>query len=73
MVNACKENPDKRIFHVNRFDVKEDGNKPIRKFHPSTFKFKYYGMTYNHPSMFVHKDIFAKEKYNNNLRDIIRL
>ena len=68
IVNAYKENPDKRIFHGDRFDVEDDGNKSIRKFNPSVFKFKYYGMTYNHPSMFVHKDIYTKEKYNTELR-----
>ena len=68
VVQAYKENPLKRIFHADRFDVKENGIKSIRKFHPSTFKFKYYGMTYNHPSMFVHKDNYIKEKYNTNLK-----
>jgi len=68
IVNAYKENPDKYIFHGDRFDVQEGGSKVIRKFHPSTFKFKYYGMTYNHPSMFVHRDIYAKGNYNTDLR-----
>lgn len=68
IVKSFIENPNKRIFHGNRFDILEDGTKKIKKFHPSRFKFIYYGMTYNHPSMFVHKEIYKNELYNINLR-----
>jgi glycosyltransferase involved in cell wall biosynthesis len=68
MVNAYKNNPDKTIFHADRYDVDDDGNRKIRKFHPSSFKFKYYGMTYNHPSMFITKDEYKKHLYNTELR-----
>ncbi len=70
LVEAFNKDPKKKIFHGDRFNVYEDGSKVIRKFHPSAFKFKYYGMTYNHPSMFIHKDIYAVEKYNINLRSL---
>ncbi|NEM97265.1 glycosyltransferase family 2 protein [Pontibacter burrus] len=68
IVSAYVNNPDKRIFHGDRYDVLESGEKRIRKFNPSRYKFLYYGMTYNHPSMFVHKDVYAKETYDIKLR-----
>ena len=68
IVDAYQKYPKKRIFHGDRFDVLENGIKSVRKFHPSKFKFLYYGMTYNHPSMFVHRDIYKKCFYNINLR-----
>jgi len=68
IVDAFQKNPEKRIFHGDRYDVLENGSKSIRKFHPSKFKFLYYGMTYNHPSMFIHRDIYKKCFYNINLK-----
>jgi len=67
IVEAYKKNSDKKIFHGDRFDILEDGTKQLRKFNSSKFKFIYYGMTYNHPSMFFHKNIYGKELYNANL------
>jgi len=67
MVDAYQKYPKKRIFHGDRYDIKNNGTKTIRKFNPSSFKFLYYGMTYNHPSMFVHRDIYNKDLYNINL------
>lgn len=67
IVQAYSQNPEKKIFHGDRYDIKEDGTKVIRKFNPSRFKFLYYGMTYNHPSMFVHKDIYRECLYNTSL------
>lgn len=67
IVHNFQQHSEKRIFHGNRFDVKADGSKSIRRFNPSKFKFLYYGMTYNHPSMFIHKDIYNLNKYNPNL------
>lgn len=68
IVNAYNKNPEKQIFHGDRYDIMEDGTKRIKKFNPSRFKFFYYGMTYNHPSMFVHKDVYNKTLYNTCLR-----
>jgi glycosyltransferase involved in cell wall biosynthesis len=70
MVNAYIANPDKTIFHADRYDVDDDGNKKIKKFNPSNFKFKYYGMTYNHPSMFITKSEYVIHRYNTNLRSL---
>ena len=68
MATTYLKYPDKDIFHADRYDIDENGNKKIRKFHPSSFKFKYYGMTYNHPSMFIAKREYSKHLYNTNLR-----
>jgi len=68
IVDAAVKNPVKKIFHGDRFDVLEDGTKKVKPFHPSRFKFIYYGMTYNHPSMFVHRDIYQHSSYNTKLR-----
>ncbi len=68
MAEAYKNNPTKSIFHADRYDIDKDGNKTVRKFHPSAFKFKYYGMTYNHPSMFITNDEYKIHKYNTELR-----
>ena len=70
MVEAYKNNPTKSIFHADRYDIDNNGNKTIKKFHPSAFKFKYYGMTYNHPSMFVTKEEYKKHLYNTELRSL---
>lgn len=68
MVNAYLKNPLKTIFHADRYDVHNDGTRTIKKFSPSTIKFKYYGMTYNHPSMFITKTEYSKHRYNIQLR-----
>jgi glycosyltransferase involved in cell wall biosynthesis len=68
VVNSCRQNPDKKIFHGDRFDILEDGTKHIKKFQASRFKFLYYGMTYNHPSMFIQKDIYKDQRYNIKLK-----
>lgn len=68
IVDVYKKNLEKKIFHGNRYDIFQDRTKIIRKFNPSRFKFLYYGMTYNHPSMFVHKDIYRESMYNTSLK-----
>lgn len=70
MVNAHFENPTKTIFHANRFDIDDFGNKTLRKFNQSRFKFKYYGMTYNHPSMFITRKEYELHNYNINLKSL---
>ena len=68
IVECYIKNPGKSIFHGDRYDVLEDGSRKVKKFNSSRFKFIYYGMTYNHPSMFVHKKIYKNELYNINLQ-----
>ena len=68
IVSAYIDNPDKRIFHGDRYDIFEGGQKKLRRFNPSRYKFLYYGMTYNHPSMFVQREVYTQESYNIKLR-----
>jgi glycosyltransferase involved in cell wall biosynthesis len=68
IVEAYENNPQKKIFHGDRYNILQDGQKSLRRFNPSRFKFLYYGMTYNHPSMFVHRDIYEITRYNTELR-----
>lgn len=68
MVNAYLNNPEKSIFHADRYDVYDDNRKKTKKFNSSVFKFIYYGMTYNHPSMFITKKEYNSHKYNIELK-----
>jgi glycosyltransferase involved in cell wall biosynthesis len=70
IIGAFIENPHKKIFHADRYDIINSAPKKIRKFNPSIFKLKYIGMTYNHPSMFFHREIYSKRLYNTNLRSL---
>ena len=70
MVKAYLNNPQKTIFHADRYDIDEEGNRKIRKFNHSVFKFKYYGMTYNHPSMFITPKEYNLHLYNIHLRSL---
>ena len=67
-VESYRNNPQKKIFHGDRFDVDKNGKKEIYRFNNSKFKLFYSAMTYNHPSMFVHQDIYRKFKYNSSLK-----
>lgn len=68
MVDAYINNPNKHIFHADRFDIDDQGEKKVKKYQPSEFKFIYYGMMYNHPSMFITKQEYDKHLYNINLK-----
>ena len=70
MVEAYLSNQDKTIFHADRIDIDSEGNRNVRKFNPSALKLKYYGMTYNHPSMFISKHEYKKHLYNTRLNSL---
>lgn len=70
VVNAYLSNKVKRIFHGDRYDIYPNGSKKIFKFNPSVLKFKYYAMTYSHPTMFVHREIYENSNYNISLTSI---
>jgi glycosyltransferase involved in cell wall biosynthesis len=70
IVDSYIENPQKRIFHGDRYDIDNDGNKRKYRFNQSKFKFKYFSMTFNHPSMFIHRDIYKEFKYNIEFKSI---
>ncbi|MCB0383237.1 MAG: glycosyltransferase, partial [Psychroserpens sp.] len=47
VVNTYLKNPEKRIFHADRYDVYPNEEKKVFAFNPSVIKFKYFSMTYN--------------------------
>ena len=67
MAEAFLNNPTKNIFHADRYDIMSDGQKKLYKHHPSVMKFKFWGMTYNHPTMFIVKREYDKHLYNTHL------
>lgn len=70
MTNQYLANPDKKIFHADRYNVLTNGEKEIYRHNPSVLKFKFHGMTYNHPSMFVTKEEYCEHLYNINLKGL---
>jgi len=68
VVNRYLRNTDKRIFHSDRYDVYPNGEKKVYAFNPSVIKFKFFAMTYNHPSMFVSPELYKEYNYNTNLK-----
>ena len=68
IVSAFQKNPKKKIFHGDRYNILNNEEKTVQKFNSCELKLIYYGMTYNHPSMFIHKDIYDKNRYNTDLR-----
>lgn len=70
MVEAYILHPNKTIFHADRLDIDSEGGKTVRKYNPSALKLKYYGMTYNHPSMFISKNEYKEHLYNTQLNSL---
>lgn len=64
VVGYYRQNPTKKIFHGDIYEILENGHKRIRRFNSSPFKFLYYGMTYNHPAMFIHSDLYMSSQYD---------
>lgn len=67
-VAAFMNNQSAKIIHANRYDVYPNNERVEFKFNTSTFKFKYFSMTYSHPTMFVAKDEYEKHVYNTELK-----
>ena len=70
VVEHFEKDNSKMIFHGDRYDVLEDDSKRLFRFNESSFKFKYYCMTYSHPTMFIHRDLFSKDGYNTALTSL---
>ena len=69
LVTSYIENNKKLIFHGDTFYVGER-ETCIRKFNPSKLKLLYYGMTFSHPSTFIHRSIYQKNLYDLRFRSI---
>ena len=70
IVETFNNNPDKKIFHGDRFDIDSNNQKRLYRYNKSKLKFLIFSMTYNHPSMFIHKDVYLDFKYNDKFRSI---
>lgn len=70
IVNEYLLYPHKNIFHGDVFHIAQDNTVKLKKHNPSVFLFKYYGMMYNHPSMFVSKSTYQKYQYNIHLKSL---
>lgn len=70
VVNAYLEHPQRKIFHADKNCIDPNGKDHIKKARTSSFLLKYHAMVLNHPTMFVHKDIYKKHKYNTELSSL---
>lgn len=70
VVKSLLDNPNKGVFHGDMYLISDKSKKILRSFNSSKFKFKYYGMTYAHPTFFVSKRIYSKYQYNTRLKTI---
>ncbi|TDY13591.1 glycosyltransferase family 2 protein [Meridianimaribacter flavus] len=70
VVNAYIKNKEKKIFHGDKNCIKLNGDIKLKKAKNNPFLIKYYGMVLNHPTMFVHKDIYKHYQYNTQLRSV---
>ena len=70
VVQSYINNPKKGVFHGDMYLISDKSKKILRSFNASKFKFKYYGMTYAHPTFFVSKKIYSKFQYNTRLKTI---
>ena len=67
IVSCLKFNSGKRIFHGDLLIHDKNGKQNLRRFNPSLFKMLNYGVTYNHPTFFVSKEIYKQYSFNINL------
>lgn len=64
IVSYSEINPGAKIFHGDLLIHETNGRQAIKRFNPSLFKMLNYGVTYNHPTFFVSKDIYKKYSFN---------
>lgn len=70
VVKTFLEHPQKKLFHADKRCIESNGNSHIRKANNSKFLLKYHGMVYNHPTMFIHQDIYKTTGYNTKLKSL---
>lgn len=70
IVNEYTNNPNKRIFHGDKMCIPEKGEHYVRKAKNNWFLIKYHGMVLNHPTMFIHSEIYKDVLYNPNLSSL---
>lgn len=70
VVSYLKLNSGNKIFHGDLLIHDNNGKQHLKRFNPSLFKMLNYGVTYNHPTFFVSKEIYKKYSFNINLVSI---
>jgi glycosyltransferase involved in cell wall biosynthesis len=70
VLNAFLKHPSKKLFHADKRCIELNGDTHIKKAKKSVFLLKYHAMLYNHPTMFIHKDIYKTVKYNTQLKSL---
>lgn len=70
VVKSFIENSSRRIIHGNMNLIYDDGRIRLRKYNPSKWRLFYYGMMYNHPATFVHRDVYKNHLFNTNLKSL---
>lgn len=67
IMEAYSKAPKRAVFHGDMYIHEKNSEIILRKFNPSSFKMRYYGVTYNHPTFFVTKQIYQDYTYNKDL------
>lgn len=67
MVKVYLAEPNKYIFHGDLRIHGEGESIRVKYFNPSRFKMKYYGVTYNHPTFFVRREVYQRFMFNTSL------
>lgn len=70
IVKSYIKNPNKRIFHADKNCIEPNGESHIKRARTSPFLLKYHAMVLNHPTMFIHKEIYKKHQYNTELSSL---
>lgn len=70
IVKAYLENPDKKVFHADKRCIESNGQSHVKKAKTRPFLLKYHAMIYNHPTMFIHRDIYKNLSYNTQLSSL---
>ncbi|WP_242158104.1 glycosyltransferase family 2 protein [Aestuariivivens sediminis] len=68
VIKSYQKNKEAKVFHANRYDVNSNNYKKEYRFKSSSFKFKYFSMTFSHPSMFIKREIYQEYVYNTHLK-----
>ena len=70
VVESYNNNPQKKIFYGDKKCVLPNNDSFIRKANNNDFLIKYHGMILNHPTMFIHNDVYKKYSYNTSLSSL---
>ena len=70
VVESYNNNLVKKIFYGDKKCILSNNESFIRKANNNDFLIKYHGMILNHPTMFIHNEVYKKYKYNTSLSSL---